>query len=75
MVSLVGTFAFGVIIRPIPLYNPQYVIPIVGMLLENCTNGISLTMNNLTVSIVEQQREIELYLSFGASYSEAISSK
>lgn len=73
MVSLVGTFAFGVIIRPIPLYNPQYVIPIVGMLLENCTNGISLTMNNLTVSIVEQQREIELYLSFGASYSEAIS--
>jgi len=73
MVSLVGTFAFGVIIRPIPLYNPQYVIPIVGMLLGNCVNGISLTMNQLTVSLVEQQREIELYLSFGASYSEAIS--
>ena len=73
MVSLVGTFAFGVIIRPIPLYNPQYVIPIVGMLLGNCVNGISLTMNQLTVSIVEQQREIELSLSFGASYSEAIS--
>jgi len=30
-------------------------------------------MDHLTVSLVEQQREIDLYLSFGASYSEAIS--
>jgi len=72
-VVLVGLFAFAVIIRPTPIWNPQYVIPIVGMLLGNCTNGISLTMNNITIALVEQQREIELYLSFGATSYEAVS--
>lgn len=73
VISIVGSFGFIVIIRPKPLYSPQYVIPICGMLLGNCINGISLTLNHLTTSLVEQQREIDLYLSFGANYKEAIS--
>ena len=72
-VATVASFAFVGLIRPYPLYNPQYVIPIVGMLLGNSMNGISLTLNHLTSSIVEQQREINLYLSFGATAKEAIS--
>ena len=68
-VATVASFAFVGLIRPHPLYNPQYVIPIVGMLLGNSMNGISLTLNHLTSSIVEQQREINLYLSFGATAS------
>lgn len=72
-VATVASFAFVGLIRPHPLYNPQYVIPIVGMLLGNSMNGISLTLNHLTSSIVEQQREINLYLSFGATAKEAIS--
>ncbi len=73
VITIVGSFGFIVIIRPKPLYNPQYVIPICGMLLGNCINGISLTLNHLTTSLIEQQREIDLYLSFGANYKEAIS--
>lgn len=67
-VTLVGSFAFLAIIRPVPRWAPQYVIPIVGMLLGNCINGVSLTVNNVSTQIMEGgRREIELYLSFGAS--------
>lgn len=72
-VTVVALFAFGVIIRPKPVYNPQYVIPITGMLLGNSINGISLVMNNLLIALVEQKHEIELYLSFGATSHEAVS--
>lgn len=72
-VAFTGLFAFCVIIRPRPIWNPQYVIPMVGMLLGNSVNGISIAMNNLSIALVEQQREIELYLSFGGSNHEAVS--
>ena len=70
-VAWVSVFAFGVILRSDPLWDPQYVIPIVGMLLGNCTSGISLSLNSMLTSLVEQAREIELYLSFGATPGEA----
>jgi len=72
-VACTGLFAFVVVIRPRPVWNPQYVIPMVGMLLGNSVNGISITMNSLCIALVEQQREIELYLSFGATGYEAVS--
>ncbi|KAL7543499.1 hypothetical protein ACHAXR_013174 [Thalassiosira sp. AJA248-18] len=72
-VTAVGTFAFLFIIRPNPRWNPQYVIPICGMLMGNCISGVSLTVNNLSTQIMEGgRREIELYLSFGASGWESV---
>ena len=69
----VGIFAFLFIIRPDPRWDPQYVIPICGMLMGNCINGVSLTVNNLTTQIMEGgRRETELYLSFGASGWESV---
>ncbi|KAL3917179.1 MAG: hypothetical protein SGILL_004835, partial [Bacillariaceae sp.] len=56
---------------PNPRWDPQYVIPIVGMLLGNCINGVSLAMNAILTSLVESSREIELLLSFGANSYEA----
>ncbi|CAJ1960162.1 unnamed protein product [Cylindrotheca closterium] len=67
-----GLFAFGVIIKPKPLWNPQYVIPMVGMLLGNSLNGMALAMNTLCRGLMEQGREIELYQTFGANQSEAM---
>jgi putative ABC transport system permease protein len=72
-IGLVSLFSFGLIIRPKPLWNPQYVIPIVGMLLGNCISGVALSMNAILTSLVEQSQEIELYLSFGGSPEEASS--
>ena len=67
-IVVVGAFAFLVVILPEPRWNPQYVIPICGMLLGNCISAVSLTVNNLTNQIMEGgRREIELFLSFGAS--------
>ena len=70
-IGLVSIFAFGIIIRPRPLWDPQYVIPIVGMLLGNCINAVALSVNAIVTSFVEQSQEIELLLSFGASPGEA----
>lgn len=64
---------FGLILQPIPVWSPTYVIPIVGMLLGNCINGISLSLNSMLTSMVDSAREIELLLSFGASSYEAVS--
>lgn len=69
--SVVSLFAFGLLLNLDPLWDPQYVIPIVGMLLGNCINGVSLSINTLLSGVVESSREIELLLSFGASTNEA----
>lgn len=74
-VSVVGIWAFGIIIKPTPIFNPQYVIPIVGMLLGNSINGVALSLNSILTSLVESQREVELYLSFGATGFEACASQ
>ena len=67
-IIVIGSMAFLIVIRPNPRWDPQYVIPICGMLLGNCISGVSLTVNNLTRDIVDSgQREMELLLSFGAS--------
>ena len=43
------------------------------MLLGNCINGVSLSLNAMLTSVVESSREIELMLSFGANSYEASS--
>jgi putative ABC transport system permease protein len=73
-VTATGLFAFGLIIKPQPVvWEPQYVIPIMGMILGTCINGISLSLNNLVTSLVENQSEIDLLLAFGANSAEASS--
>ena len=71
VIAFVSIYAFGVALRPTPLWDPQYVIPVVGMLLGNCINGVSLGLNSILTSLVESAREIELLLSFGAGPHEA----
>eukprot|EP00580_Thalassiosira_gravida_P017493 CAMPEP_0201658358 /NCGR_PEP_ID=MMETSP0494-20130426/1263_1 /ASSEMBLY_ACC=CAM_ASM_000839 /TAXON_ID=420259 /ORGANISM="Thalassiosira gravida, Strain GMp14c1" /LENGTH=687 /DNA_ID=CAMNT_0048135331 /DNA_START=4 /DNA_END=2067 /DNA_ORIENTATION=- len=67
-ITSVSSFAFLFIIRPNPRWNPQYVIPICGMLMGNCITSVALTCNTLSTNIMEGgKREIELYLSFGAT--------
>jgi putative ABC transport system permease protein len=72
-VGWVAMWAFGAILKPQPVWNPRYVLPIVGMLLGNAINGISITLDTITTSLVEKQSEVELYLSFGANQYEAVS--
>jgi len=71
VVGFISVFAFGVLLRPTPIWDPQYVIPIIGMLLGNCINGVALSINTVLTSLKEQCHEIEVLLAFGASPIEA----
>jgi putative ABC transport system permease protein len=72
-VTWVALFAFCIILQPTPLWDPQYVIPIIGMILGNAINGVSLSLNAMLTSMVESSREVELLLCFGANSYEASS--
>lgn len=54
-----------------PWYRPQYLIPILGMLLGNALNGVSLGLDRLTDGIVQQRDRIEALLALGATAWEA----
>lgn len=64
-------FAFYVVIVPEPVWSPQYVIPVCGMLLGNCINGISLAFASLLADAAEKRGEVEVQLCFGATWYEA----
>lgn len=61
-----------VIVAPTPWYSPQYAIPLLGMLLGNTMNGISLGMDKLNQSVYQQRPIIEQRLMLGQTYQEAI---
>ena len=61
-----------VIVAPTPWYSPQYAIPLLGMLLGNTMNGISLGMDKLNQSMYQQRAVIEQRLMLGQDYQEAI---
>ncbi len=55
-----------------PWYDPQYAIPLLGMLLGNTMSGIALALDRLTTTAWQQRAIIEQRLMLGASRLEAI---
>ena len=53
-------------------YNPQYIIPMMGMLIGNSMNGASLLINRLKSEIKNNKDKIEARLSLGATSKEAV---
>lgn len=70
-IGWVACFTFLILLKPKPFWQPTYVIPIVGMLLGNCINGVALSLDRALTSLVEQASEVDLLLAFGASCHEA----
>lgn len=68
---LVTSIAIFVILRVQPWYTPQFVIPILGLILGNSLTAISLTSNQLIEAFHEQQARIEMMLSLSARPFEA----
>lgn len=69
--GLVTQLSLDGIIRVNPWYDPQYLIPMLGMVLGNILNGISLGLDRFVEGLVEQQAEIEMLLTHGATRWEA----
>ncbi len=69
---LVTAFALFAVMRGTEKwYQPQYAIPLLGMVLGNTLNGISLGANSLTESLITRRDEVELLLCLGATRWEA----
>ncbi|HQU16366.1 MAG: iron export ABC transporter permease subunit FetB [Chromatiales bacterium 21-64-14] len=68
----VTLLALVVVIGPQPWYQPQYAIPLLGMLLGNTMSGIAVAMDRLTQSAWQQRAMIEGRLLLGDNWSEAI---
>ncbi|MGN7613730.1 ABC transporter permease [Magnetococcales bacterium HHB-1] len=60
------------IISPTPWYTPQYAIPILGMMLGNTMNAISLSVETLNQNSWRERRTIEARLILGHHWFEAI---
>jgi putative ABC transport system permease protein len=70
--SLTVGYSIVFIIQPTTWYNPQYLIPLVGMILGNILNGASLAGERLAKMITDNRLEVETYLSLGATPLQAI---
>lgn len=64
--------ALLVVIRVRPWYEPQYAIPLLGMLLGNTMTGISLGMDRLTQGAWDTRAVIETKLALGSTANQAI---
>ncbi len=60
------------VISPSPWYTPQYSIPLLGMMLGNTMNSISLGLDRLTHEAWREKDTIEARLLMGHSWQEAI---
>lgn len=65
--TLVGVLALAVLVRPDPWWTPQYALPLMGMILGNAMNGVSLVLDNLHRSVHRERRAIEAQLMLGAT--------
>jgi putative ABC transport system permease protein len=62
------------IIQPSPWYNPQYIIPLAGMILGNGMNSASVAGERLVSLITRNTQEVETHLCLGATPEQAIAS-
>lgn len=69
--SIVTGLVIGGVIQIQPWYDPQYLIPLLGMLLGNTLNGISLGLDRFVEGLVGQRDRIETLLALGATRWEA----
>ncbi|MGN6319716.1 ABC transporter permease [Trinickia sp.] len=68
LVAAVGLFA---VMRVHPWYEPQYAIPILGMVLGNTLTGVSLAIERMTEALTARRDRVEMALALGATRWEA----
>jgi putative ABC transport system permease protein len=69
---LVTAFALFVVLQGIEKwYQPQYAIPLLGMVLGNTLNGVSVGLSTFTESLVTRREQVETQLALGATRWEA----
>ena len=70
--TIVTTLALTTAVRPEPWYDPRFAIPLLGMVLGNTLNGVSVGMERLTATLKRERDAIEARLALGHSRSDAV---
>jgi putative ABC transport system permease protein len=68
---LMAALALFVIVPVKPWYAPQYAIPLLGMILGNTLNGISLGLDRLGSELAARRAQVEALVALGATRWEA----
>jgi putative ABC transport system permease protein len=68
---LMTALALFVIVPVKPWFSPQYAIPLLGMILGNTLNGISLGLDRLGGELAANRTQVEAILALGATRWEA----
>jgi putative ABC transport system permease protein len=63
--TIVTVLALTTQIRPDPWFDPRYAIPLLGMILGNTMNGISIGLDRLLTTAVRERRSVESRLALG----------
>jgi len=71
-VALVLGITIGFIIPVDPWFQPNYFVPLAGILIGNALNGAALTADRMGSEIQQRRLEIESALALGASAGEAV---
>lgn len=69
---LAGGWFILVAIRPEPIYDARYMVPIIGMILGNCLRGNVLSLERFYSGIRKNENEFMTYLMLGATLREAV---
>jgi len=70
--ALTLSYTTLLVLRPETWYDPQYLIPLAGIVLGNAMNGAAIAGERLARTIQTSQLEIETHLSLGATPKQAI---
>lgn len=70
--TIVTTLALTTAIRPEPWYDPRFAIPLLGMVLGNTLNGVSVGMERLTATLRRERVAVEARLALGHSRHDAV---
>jgi len=68
---IVLIFGLTTQISPDPWYDPRYAIPLMGMILGNTMNGVSIGLDRMIAGVVDRRAAIEARLCLGAEAKEA----
>lgn len=64
-------FFIHLVVHNQPWYEPRYFIPLAGMIIGNSMNGSALALERFYEDVKQRRREIETWISFGATAEEA----
>jgi len=64
--------ALHLVVNVEPWYTPQYLIPLLGMLMGNTMSGMAIALDNLTQNAWQQRAIIEARLMLGHTWDQAI---